>query len=326
MPAEHSSSEREIDHLRKEIEQLKKQEPQFRIQMCKLRLVKKLSEINLVHNVYKPLTGEDVASCIAILKKRFPIATQFNVRTNKPSQSIASALLGSQWHFEPASKEEIQKYESDYPKWLEECRKALLTIHKTLRTREGQPSFTLEIENVGSRPAIDALVILTAKGNFRICPPPFDNDGTEASKKTERILPRRPRPPQGKWEHTLSPFYELMRSTRIGGLLGSEFPSMKAIPFATDRPPRDPNAFYYKQRRQTEPSDSFSLECEQWRHGTGWEVFHGDIFPREGVGDSTGVLEYEIHAGNLSKPILMKDTCEGKCTRSQFQRLCEPSC
>ena len=306
LPPEHSSAEREIDHLSKEIAQLKKREPQFRIR-CTDHDDNEVAEINLVHNKYEPLTDEDVSSCIEILENRFPIVTEFNQRTPKPARSIASALLGDLWRFDAASEDDIVKYrEADYPARLKKCRRELLSIHEALQKREGLPSFAFAIENVGSRPAVDALVVFKSKGNFRICPPPFEEEDTDDSEQTETRLPRPPKPPRGIWESTLSPFNELMRSTRIGGLLGSEFPSMKAIPFATDRPPRDPNAFYYKQRRQTEPSDSFSLECEQWRHGTGWEVFHGDIFPREGVGDSTGVLEYEIHAGNLSKPILRR--------------------
>ena len=55
MPPEHSSAEREIDHLSKEIAQLKKREPQFRIR-CTDHDDNEVAEINLVHNKYEPLT------------------------------------------------------------------------------------------------------------------------------------------------------------------------------------------------------------------------------------------------------------------------------
>ena len=96
LPPEHSSAEREIDHLSKEIAQLKKREPQFRIR-CTDHDDNEVAEINLVHNKYEPLTDEDVSSCIEILENRFPIVTEFNQRTPKPARSIAYAsLLASQ--------------------------------------------------------------------------------------------------------------------------------------------------------------------------------------------------------------------------------------
>ena len=305
LPAEHSSSEREIDHLRKEIEQLKKQEPQFRIRYMDYD-GNEAADINLVHKKYEPLTNEDISSCIDILKTRFPITTEFNPQTPKPTQPIASALFREQWHFKPAPEEDICEYrETHYPEWLEECRTKLLSIRDTLQKREGLPYFTIEIENVGSRPAEDALVVFRAKGNFRICAPTSEDD-TDDSEQPETRLPRPPKPPQGRWESTLPGWNQLLGSRLRDGFPWLQFPPMREYHLPLEKPRRDPNDFYYKPRQQREPSDSFSLECKQWRHGTSWEVFHGDIFPREGVGDSTGVLECEIHAGNLSQPKLMK--------------------
>ena len=200
LPPEHSRSEREIDHLRKEIEQLKKQEPQIRIRYMDYD-GKEVSEMNIVHNVYEPLTSENVSSCVAILERRFPIVTEFNRRTPKPARSIASAVLEEQWRFHAASEDDIVKYrEADYPAWLKKCRRELLSIHEALQKREGQPSFTIEIENTGSRPAIDALVVFEVKGSFRICPPPLEEDDVDDCEQTETSLPRPPTPPQGRWE------------------------------------------------------------------------------------------------------------------------------
>ena len=71
LPPEHSSAERDIDHLSKEIAQLKKREPQFRIRYMDYD-GKEVSEINIVHNKYEPLTDEDVSSCAAILERPIP--------------------------------------------------------------------------------------------------------------------------------------------------------------------------------------------------------------------------------------------------------------
>ncbi|MCY3665912.1 MAG: hypothetical protein OXH81_09670, partial [Gemmatimonadetes bacterium] len=71
-------------------------------------------------------------------------------------------------------------------------------------------------------------------------------------------------------------------------------------------PRRDPNGFYYKPKRIKEPANIFSLECEQWRHGTGGELFDGNIFPKKDMTTASGVLECEIHAENLFKPTIKK--------------------
>ena len=137
LPPEHSSAERDIDHLRKEIEQLKKQEPQFRIRYMDYD-GKEVSEMNIVHNVYEPLTSENVSVCAAILERRFPIATDFNRRPRKPALPFTSTPFGERLYFRPASKEKIAEYQdSNYPEWLEDCREVLQSIHEALQKREG---------------------------------------------------------------------------------------------------------------------------------------------------------------------------------------------
>ena len=63
----------------------------------------------------------------------------------------------------------------------------------------------------------------------------------------------------------------------------------------------DPNAFYYKPHRPARPSVSFSLECDQWRHG-GEERINGKIHVPIDKNQIKGALVCRIQAGNLSKP------------------------
>ena len=50
------------------------------------------------------------------------------------------------------------------------------------------------------------------------------------------------------------------------------------------------------------PSNSFSLECNQWGHGTNPEYFDGEFHFDRGTGEIHDALECQIHAENLSTP------------------------
>ena len=65
---------------------------------------------------------------------------------------------------------------------------------------------------------------------------------------------------------------------------------------------RDPNAFYYKPTRPDEPVKLFSLECEQWRHGTGEEHFDVELCVNFTDDHVRGMVECVVHAENLSAP------------------------
>ena len=65
----------------------------------------------------------------------------------------------------------------------------------------------------------------------------------------------------------------------------------------------DRNDFYYKPNRPTEPTDSFSLECRQWRHKTEPHSFKGFICFELIKEKINGTIECEVHAENLSEPI-----------------------
>ena len=68
---------------------------------------------------------------------------------------------------------------------------------------------------------------------------------------------------------------------------------------------RDPNAFYYKPNRSTNPEQSFSLECEQWRHGTEEKHVSGQLFFDLDKQKISGALVCEVHAENLPSPVRM---------------------
>jgi hypothetical protein len=310
LPPENNETERENIRLKNQIVQLRKQEPQFNIK-CVDNEGKEVKCLKLIANIYEPLSQDDVSKYVNMLKARFPIETEFNRREPKPTiiNSLAIAF-GEKYHFEPASAEAIAKYEDqEYPKWVQDCYDTLSTLHELLQQSVGQPTFEFVVANDGTRPGNDTLVVIRTKGNFKICPPPYrdQDDYSESDGLTEPSIPSPPDPPRGRWIGTRTLLDQALYGLNFGDvhrvLDSTSFPG---IPYLPEKPRRDPNGFYYKPVRITEPDEEFRLECEQWRHGTDYESFNGEIFFDKESTNIAGMLECVIHAENLSEPTIKK--------------------
>ena len=169
-------------------------------------------------------------------------------------------------------------------------------------------SFCFSLKNEGTRPGQDALVLITASGNFSIMPP------AEESEENDRALsfPPPPEPPKGKWG------YERLISAQNPQIRAHPFANMPLDPVnpAPVNQERDPYKFYYTPDRPTEPSKAFSLECKQWRHGMNAEDFGGDLYIDQIAEEIHGSLKCIIHAGNLSNPEYKIIPVKGKPNRS----------
>lgn len=310
---EHSESEREIARLRDRITELEQAEPKFRIWFVDGE-GQKVESIHLQHRFYEPMSNEDIAACIQSLKKQFPLATDFGSRerAEKDGDTLGERLLGMRYKYTPATDEAIAKYtDQDYPEWIRECEELLSHLHDLLQSEIAQPAFNFAVVNEGTRPGNDALINIVSGGNFRICPPLAEDDEmAEGKNKTRLSLPDPPRPPRGRWRPKAP---SLDRLTSVGSVWANQlsrlenslYPSINSShllsnPVRNYR--RDPNAFYYKPDRSETPEESFSLECEQWRHGAGEECFSGQLFFDRNKEEVSGAISCEIHAENLSTP------------------------
>ena len=291
-PPENNDAEREVVRLREELTRLKRAEPQFDLK-CVDAQGSEISKIEVTHSVYEPLSEDDISECIRILENRFPMETEFNIKEPR-----SASILGPLYRFEPASDEDIAKYKDrDYPGWLEECRNVLANLHEALQRR---PEFEFTAANKGTRPGNDTLVVIKASGQFKIGPSPHEEEESEGNGLDKAKIPRPPAPPRGQWRSYHSSLDWLASTRRI------EFPSLREARYLSGRPKRDPNKFYYKPGLASEPDDSFSLTCEQWRHGTVAESFVGEIYFDEGESSIAGLLQCEIHAENLSEPAIKR--------------------
>ena len=327
LPPESTETEREVQSLRSELARLKKTEPSFSIR-CVGPSDADLEEYRATHTWFEPLTDGQIADLMQRLKARFPLETDFGSR--EPAERTPrqrTVLLGiAKEVFTPATDEEIETYrEEAYPEWLERCELLLQNHHLVLQHQAALLDFAFLASNVGTRPAVDVLITIEARGRFQIQPPSSDDDDddddddeehraeeSEAEDLKPEELPPPPVAPRGQWKRIVT------------GGPGDAFRTVRALQrtldgfssFATARPhvdslllrppsvlptPRDPNAFYYKPDRPSSPRSSFSLSCDQWRHDDAEEPFDGTIHVPLDQEKAEGALFFRIQAGNLSE-------------------------
>ena len=309
-PAELNDAERENRRLHDEIAQLKGAEPRFSISQT----ARDGNEIDLLEfewPSFGALSADEVGSLVESLKREFPVATEFGPSETKGEQprTVGAVVFNALRRFEPSSQQEIEKYTNTaYPEWIEQCEEMLRCLHGALEHNREPVVFSFSATNEGSRPGKHVLVTITARGNFLVRPPRESDDGDEEtdaeSSAQGLLLPSPPRPPKGKW--TTGYGFPLLRDMerlveRIGqGSDPFDFAVAPYIKPLTLR--RDANAFYYKPNHSRTPSQSYSLECEQWRHGMTAEVFEGELWVEPDTSEVRGALEFEIHAENLHRP------------------------
>ena len=325
LPPETTETESRVAALEAENARLKAAEPSFSIR-CEDPSDTTVERYHASHTWYEPLTDAEVDGLMQRLKARFPLASEFGSRepAERPAPpTVANRLFRTRQVFTPATDEEIEKYrDEDYPRWLDRCEETLRAHHRTLQAQAPVLEFAFLAENSGTRPAADALVTMEARGGFEIRPPPFDDTDEdregddEASGSLEPgALPPPPVAPRGRWENTVDGQPgDLLRTLN---LIGRSVQDLSVIvnpdPDILSRPlafpslgppdPRDPNAFYYKPGRPSEPQASLALECSQWRHDNEAEPFVGEIHVPTDRDAAEGLLVFRIHAANLSQSV-----------------------
>ena len=288
-------------------------EPRFRIRLVD-NLGCEIESMESEYHVFEPLTHSDILACTQLLKSKFPLETDYASRdpAEKRGKTVADRSFGLKYLYTPASDEEIARYtEKEYPRWIEECEEYLSRLHDLLQSKTEQPCFTFAVVNEGNRPGHDALINLIAEGDFRVCPPvQHEAEEEDEDDQIEIGLPVPPQPPKDRWTSTSSSVRGLAAMSALANprfrFRGLSLPGLGpslSLPRVNSNNRRDPNAFYYKPNRSTTPDQSFSLECEQWRHGTEEEHFGGQLFFDLDKDKISGALACEVHAENLSSPM-----------------------
>ncbi|MCY4427842.1 MAG: PIN domain-containing protein [Halieaceae bacterium] len=325
LPLETTETERKLAALEAENARLKTTEPSFSIR-CKNQSDTVVDRCCASYTWYEPLTDAEVDGLMERLKVHFPMATDFGPKeptARSAPSTVANRLFATIRIFTPATDKEIEKYrEETYPQWLDHCEVMLREHHRTLQHETPVLEFTFLAENIGTRPATDALITIEARGKFQIKPPSYNDPDEEQEGEDDttgnleaKELPRPPIAPRGHWkDEIVGQPGEVLRNlnklaSSLEGLPGFAHidPGLVEKPFALPsfNPPasRDPNAFYYKPDLPSMPQDSFALECAQWRHDNQVEHFVVEIHVSTDQDEVKGLLVCRIQAGNLSKSV-----------------------
>ena len=325
LPPETNETEKELAALKAENARLKKTEPSISIQ-CKDWSD---SEIKCYHASYarfESLTESQINRLMRRLTDKIPVESDFG--PSEPAeravkQTGLNIFLGTKEVYSPATDEEIAKYRDEtYPQWLKDCKQILRNHHWMLQLKVPVLGCSFFAENVGTRPATDALVTIEARGNFQIRPPsPDDQDeerdceGDDGENVLSMVLPRPPVAPFGQWKQTSAGRPgDMLRVLNGLGRSIHGLPDLARIPDhilnhpmlhapLSQSPSHDANAFYYKPDRPTQPQSLFCFACDQWRHDDGEEHFLCEIHVPIDQVKAEGALVCRIQAANLSKPV-----------------------
>jgi hypothetical protein len=219
---ENDERAKEIARLKQELARYKRSEPQFALKAVDHQC-RPVAEITGEIRRFEPLTESQINQAMSLLESWHPKATSFGSReAAQTSQSLigfSCKCFGQT--FNPATDLEIFKYnEEDDPTWLGTCRKHFAKLHVSLQKVESLPEFRWSLQNIGTRPAEDALESFLSKGTFLVQPPPPVPDDDEELPKQERYLPRSPLAPTGRWRNQFSAFMGLERTANLSTLGG----------------------------------------------------------------------------------------------------------
>ena len=295
---ENTAHEREIARLNKEISILKSQEPVIEI-TCREFPDNIKSRIELQSSYFSPLGDAIVNKMMNEIKSRCPMVTNFDTDSKRSQRTpIGLGFSMPTYTYSPPTKEAINRYQfEEYPEWLDLCKTILKNIHN-IEQRLNLPAITVVINNVGTRPANDALCVFESRGDLQILSPSIQEDIDDMKEMTR--IPTPPQVPSGNWRS----IPDMISGAIAGAPL--QIPNLGGTQFFDDDFParRDPNSFYYKEGRSKKPVDTYELECEQWRHNSGEFEFEVLLNVDNFNQLTRGAIEIQVHAENLSSPII----------------------
>jgi len=255
------------------------------------------SHFNLSTRYYRPLADTEISELMLQVTSARPMATDFGQtsRAERQTINIRQPKLSSTQIFTPASDAEKQQYTlRDYPNWVASVRQFLTDLHLTENEHHDHPVLHLVLENIGSEPARDTLLIVRTKGAILVRPYlPSDIDD-----RPSKCLPAAPEPPRGRWSQAGQKTIVLPKRKRVGEKDRSSSSPQPLLAQANASATLDRNRFEYRAGRPLSFVSSFELECPQWRHGKTTEILEVELAAADAT-SAGGAIEIEVHAENL---------------------------
>ena len=270
LPPEPDDRDRKIQQLTRQLEESQAQEPKFNFS-CDQMSADRPGKVEITYGVFQTLTPRERDQLSERLRKRYPPTV---VNPNR------------------ISAEAISNYtERDYPAWISECRKRMDGVHSVVQ-EEHCPELTVSIQNIGSRPARDALIEIRASENIGLTVPVTKLRELGLIPVVERPKPPQQPKPRLRWPYILNDL------TRLSGMAVPDFDVARHL--------RDQEDFEYTSDVKLEIEPSIFLTCGLWRHSLEPEEFTVRLVPEKFDNPIKGEITCTVHADNLTKPAVFK--------------------
>lgn len=301
LPIETDEADKRVKSLEQDLQRYKQAEPNFD--------VKVLPEEQIKSSVkkYSDLTGVEVQQFLNRLTTIYPKATDFGskVPDERTIGSSDSKYLGPfgvrKEIYKPVTEDKIDAYQEAYSEWENTCGVMLSSLANSLNLRVEWPKLVVSINNIGNRPAEEALVVLEALGDIWIVPPKDEDDENDNSDDINLSAP--PSAPKGSWEK--EEFFigsRAMMDFVSANTRSSLFPNHRHDFNLPNLGQRDPNAFYFKRGKRGSPTSVIEYTCKQWRHARRPEDFDLSVGCAMEPGLHSGCVRVTVHASNLTEP------------------------
>lgn len=290
--SENDEEQKRIKELEGQLKRLQAAEPQCTIFFHD-------TPWKIVRHKRLPLTETQIAELLCILKTRQPLQTDYGSKVTTQRKGRPYPLgLPSVESFVPATEQEINQYQVRYAQWIEDCADFFRQIHEKLNGQDEVHILSSMLANIGSRPADNVLVIFEITGDhLALMAPPTED---EEEKKAEPLsLKPPPGVPQGRWVSEY-PYRDAQTYATLARV--HDVPRFDSSIFRKDFV-RDPNKFFWKNKRPKFPVLRAEFECDQWRHKEDDEFFDLRVCYTPEFEGREGALHVTISATNLAEPL-----------------------
>ena len=299
-PEPNDPLEIENQKLRNELIEIRDKEPIFDIKTL-TQADPDTDILTISHPRYIPLTNKEIDDLVEMLKHRFPMHNSFDKQPPQLTRrTVLDGFLYNPSSFVPPSDEQIDDYKvTVYPSWIMKCRKYFTELHNKLQSTLEWPYLAFNVSNDSNNTGRNALVRFVAYGDIQIQPPEYESEfDTDENGSDELKIPNPPKPPKGYFPgpRNLAP---LLRG--VERFMHTDLPTVPA--HLLNPPSRQPDRFYYKDGRASEPVKSFELTCDQWRHRDDAEYFETQICFDLAKSVHAGKIGLFIFAENLPEPV-----------------------
>gem|GEM_PF-4444862 len=301
LPREPDEAEKKIRALEKHIAVLENQSPSIVIDAID-------PDGNKAHKLphslvrFPALLDGQIDALLEQAQKLHPKQTVFE--KTKPGSKLHAAAAGElpgaaysisqlmnvhrQW--EAPSEKAIQTYlEQEYPEWVDRTRTFFICLNKNLEAPSRVKRITITLNNIGSVPAQNAILMIEALGAIRLSRVPKPKD---KNSKYDIVFPLPPKAPQKVYRN---PFVSQTGLFENGF---SPFLSSCLDPLDVNR---ERDEFYW---RSQEGSNSLSFDCEEFRHQEkAKRVSFLIAIPENMPQGSNTAIKCTLSATNLPQPV-----------------------